>query len=108
VAKNIKDGHVNGTHKLIAKYIKKYGCFWGMIRMMMKQTPTPTIAEALGQGDIWKCTMNDWHLPFQSEKALRHHFTQAYAVYEMERGEVKSRRLAQRWSERIEDLENQT
>jgi hypothetical protein len=58
-------------YKLIAKYIKKHGCFWGMIRTMMKQNPMPTIAEALGQGEIWECTMNNWHLPFQSEKALR-------------------------------------
>jgi hypothetical protein len=34
--------------------------FGGMIRTMIKQNPTPTIAEALGQGEIWECTMNDW------------------------------------------------
>jgi hypothetical protein len=51
---------------------------------MMKQTPTPTIAKALGLGDIWEWTMNDWHLPFQSEKALRQHFTQAQAAYGVE------------------------
>jgi hypothetical protein len=70
--------------------------------------PTPTIAEALGQGEIWECTVNDWHLPFQSEKALRQHFTQTHAVYGVEGLEAKSKRLVQRWSERIEDLENQT
>jgi hypothetical protein len=51
--------------------------------------------------------MNDWHLPFQSEQALRQHFTEAHAAYEVEGWEAKSRRLVQRWSERIEALENQ-
>jgi hypothetical protein len=27
VSKNIKNDHVNGTHKSMAKYIKKHGCF---------------------------------------------------------------------------------
>jgi hypothetical protein len=62
----------------------------------MKQNPTPTIAEALGQGEIWECTMNDWHLLFQSEKALHQHFTQADAAYVVEGWEVESRRLVQR------------
>jgi hypothetical protein len=75
---------------------------------MMKQNLMPTIAEALGQGEIWECTMNDWHLPFQSEKAFRQQFAQAHAAYGVERWEAKSRRLMQRWSERIEDPENQT
>jgi hypothetical protein len=52
VAKNIKDGHVNGKHKLIAKYITKHGCFLEMIRTMMKQNPTPIIAETVGQGEF--------------------------------------------------------
>jgi hypothetical protein len=45
-------GHVNGAHQLMAKDIKKHGWFWGMIHPMMKQNPTTTIAEALGQGEI--------------------------------------------------------
>jgi hypothetical protein len=75
---------------------------------MMKQNPTPTITESLGQGEIWGCTMNDWYLSFQSEKALRQHFTQAHTAYGVEGLEAKSRRLVQRWNGRIENPENQT
>jgi hypothetical protein len=46
--------------------------------------------------------MKDWHLPFQSEKALRQHLTQAHAASIVEEWEAKSRRLVQKWSERIE------
>jgi hypothetical protein len=46
--------------------------------------------------------MNDWHLPFQSEKALRQHLTQVHAAYVVEGWEAKSRRLMQKWNERIE------
>jgi hypothetical protein len=74
----------------------------------MKQNRTPTIAEALGQGEIWECTINNWHLPFESEKVLRQDFTQTRAAYGVEGWEAKSRRLVQRWSKRIEGPENQT
>jgi hypothetical protein len=60
---------------------------------MMKQNPTSTIAGALVQGEISECTINDWHLPFQSEKAFRQHFTQAHAAYGVEGWEAKSRRV---------------
>jgi hypothetical protein len=52
--------------------------------------------------------MNDGHLPFQSEKTLRQHFTQAHAACVAEGWEAKSRKLVQRWSKRIEDPDNQT
>jgi hypothetical protein len=73
--------------------------------MMMKQNSTTKITEALGQGEFWKCRMNDCHLPFQSDRALGQHVTQTHAVYMVEGWEKKSRRLVQRWSERIEDTE---
>jgi hypothetical protein len=71
----------------------------------LKTKPTTTIAEVLSKGEFWECTMNGCHLPFQSEKALRQHFTQAHADCAIEGWETKSRRLAQRWSERIEETE---
>jgi hypothetical protein len=46
--------------------------------------PDATITEAVRQGEIWECTMNDWHLPFQSEKGPCQHFTQAHAAYGVE------------------------
>jgi hypothetical protein len=65
-----------------------------------------TIAEAFGHGDFWECTMDECHFPFQSERALRQHFTQAHAVYTIEGYETKSQRLVQRWSEYIEETDD--
>jgi hypothetical protein len=72
---------------------------------MPKGKSTTAIAEALGEGEFWEFTMNGCHLPFLSEKALRQHFTQAHAAKAAEGWEAKSRRLVQRWSERIEETE---
>jgi hypothetical protein len=45
------------------------------------------------------------HMLFQSEKALRQHFTQVHAAYMVDGWEAKLRRLVQRWSEPKEDTE---
>jgi hypothetical protein len=87
------NGHMNRVHKSMMIEIKNLGWFWGTIRMMMKQKPTATIAEALGQGEFLECKMDDCHLPFHSEKALHQHFTQGHAAYVVEGWEAKSRRL---------------
>jgi hypothetical protein len=63
---------------------------------MLMAKPTTTIAEALGEGEFWECTMNGCHLSFQSEKALRQRFTEAHATHVVEGWEAKSRRLMQR------------
>jgi hypothetical protein len=51
--------------------IKKFGWLWGTIHAMMKMKPSMMIAEALEQCDFWECTMDECHLPFQLEKAVR-------------------------------------
>jgi hypothetical protein len=96
-------GHVHSKHKAMANDIKRLGWFWGTMHTMLKAKPDMTIAEALGQGDFWECTADNCHMPFQSEKALRQHFTQAHAAYVVEGWEARSRKLVQKWSQQIGD-----
>jgi hypothetical protein len=84
--------------------IKKFGWFWGAIHAMMKMKPSMMIAKALEQCEFWECTMDECHFPFQLEKAVRQHFTQAYAASTIEGWEVKSSRLIQRWSQQVEEM----
>jgi hypothetical protein len=48
---------------------------------MLKANLKLTIAEALSQGRFWECKMKGCHRPFQSQKALGHHFSQAHAAH---------------------------
>jgi hypothetical protein len=73
---------------------------------MMKSKPKMTIAEALGEGLFWECTMERCHLPFQSEKALRQHFTQAHAAFAVEGWEARSRQLVLHWSPQMGGTES--
>jgi hypothetical protein len=99
------NGHVHNSHKQMSRDIQRLGWFWGTMHTMLKANPKMTIAEAIGEGGFWECTMEKCHLPFQSEKALRQHFTQAHAAYTVEGWEAKSRRLIQKLSERMEETE---
>jgi hypothetical protein len=98
-------GHVNSKDKSMANDSEKPGWFWGTVRTLMKLRLKMTIAEALGQGDFWQCTMDECHLPFQSGRTLRPQGTQAHSAYTIEGYETKSRRLVQRWSEYIEETD---
>jgi hypothetical protein len=93
-------------HKSMANDIKQLGWFWGTIHTMMKLKPKMTIAEALGEGPFWECTMEKCHLPFQSEKALRLHFTQSHAAYAVEGWEARTRQLVLHWSPQVEGTES--
>jgi hypothetical protein len=66
--------HVSTVHKEIKKDMRTLGWFWGTLHTMMKADPKRTIAEALSQGQFWECRMEECHQPFQSQKALGHHF----------------------------------
>jgi hypothetical protein len=50
--------HINRHHKDLASDIRALGWFWGTMRDIMKRKPLMTIAEALGEGDVWKCRQN--------------------------------------------------
>jgi hypothetical protein len=68
------NGQVRSVHKEMKKDMNTLGWFWGTLHTMMKSNPKMTIAEALGQGQFWECRMEGCHQPFQSRKALGHHF----------------------------------
>jgi hypothetical protein len=97
------DGHMQTTHESMTKDVKKLGWFWGAIHTMIKGNPRMTIAEALGPGDFWECTIEGCHKPFQSEKALRQHFTKAHARDTREGWVAASRRLTLRWKRKVAD-----
>jgi hypothetical protein len=96
------DSHVRTEHKEMKKDMKTLGWFWGTLRTMMKSHSRMTIAETLGQGQFWECTMEICHQPFQSQKALGHHYCQAHAAHTQEGWKAQSRRLTQTWKTTIE------
>jgi hypothetical protein len=89
----------------MANDIEKIEWFWGTIHNVIKSKPGMTIAEALGEGEFWECTVEKCHMPFQSERALRQHLTQAHAALVVEGWEAKSRRLVQKWSQQIDETD---
>jgi hypothetical protein len=80
----------------MANDIERLGWLWGTMHTMLKAKPDMTIAEALGQSDFWECTTDNCHMPFQSEKALRQHFTQPHAAYLLEGWAAKSNELVEK------------
>jgi hypothetical protein len=91
------DSHVRATHKEMKKDMKTLGWFWGTLHTMIKANPKMTITEALGQGQFWECKMEGCHQPFQSQKAMGHHFSQAHAIHTKIGWKAQSRRLTQTW-----------
>jgi hypothetical protein len=55
-----------------------------------------TIAEVLGEGKLWECTKNGCHVPFQTEKALKQHFSQIHAAYILEGWRTSAKLLIQK------------
>jgi hypothetical protein len=93
---SIVDSQVRATHKEMKKEMKTLGWFRGTLHTMIKANPK-MIAEALGQGQFWECKMEGCHQLFQSQKAMGHHFSQAYAAHPKEGWKAQSRRLNQTW-----------
>jgi hypothetical protein len=91
------DSHVMSVHKEVKKDMKTLRWFWGTLHTMLKSNPKMTIAEALGQGQFWECRMQGCHQPFQSQKALGHHFCQAHAAHTQQGWKAPSRCLPQTW-----------
>jgi hypothetical protein len=106
------DSYVRGLHKETKKDMKTLGWFWGTLHTMIKENPKMTIAGALGQGHFWECKMEGCHQPFQSQKAMGHHFSQAHAAHMRKGWKGQSRRLNQTWKtvtreESDEDTQNE-
>jgi hypothetical protein len=99
------EGHVQSQHKEMVKNIKTLGWFWGTIRTKIKANLKMTIGEALGTGHFWECNREGCHQPFQSQRALRQHFSKAHAEHRLEGWEPSPRKLQQRWEMEIENAE---
>jgi hypothetical protein len=71
--------HINRHHKDLASDIRALGWFWGTMRDIMKRKPLMTIAEVLGEGDVWKFRQNKCGHFFATVDSLRRHFSHAHA-----------------------------
>jgi hypothetical protein len=47
--------HMGTMHKEMVGDIKKLGWFWGGLRSKLRKNPDITIAEAIGEGNVFKC-----------------------------------------------------
>jgi hypothetical protein len=99
------EGHVKKKHQSLKESIERLGWFWGTIQTMVRANPNVTIAEALGGGHFWECKMDKCHRPFQTETAVRLHFTQIHAACTQDRWEAPMRCLKQTWRMRNHDIE---
>jgi hypothetical protein len=97
------DAHVRKAHKSMGIDVKSLGWFWGIIHAMVRTDPRITIAEALGEGHFWECRTNGCHLVFQTDRALKRHFTQIHTMNTQEGWEAPMRCLKLKWVEDIED-----
>jgi hypothetical protein len=89
--------HVTRQHKDLASDTRTLGWFWGTIRRIMKQKPLMTIAEALGEGTVWKCRQDKCGHLFPSTSALTRHFAKIHATSTTQNWDAKTRQLELSW-----------
>jgi hypothetical protein len=73
--------HVRKQHQAMKEDINAFGVIWGTMHLLIKENRKVTIAEALVQGDFWKCRTEGWHRTFQSKKEIRAHFSVSHAAH---------------------------
>jgi hypothetical protein len=89
--------HVNRQHRDLALDMKRLGWFWGTIRTVLKQRPLMSIAEALGEGTVWKCRQDKCRHLFPSPSALKKHFSSRHATATTQNWDAKTRQLELSW-----------
>jgi hypothetical protein len=55
--------------------IEALGWFWGIIRRIIREKPRATMAELLGEGEAYQCTVPHCGTIFANKKDTRAHFT---------------------------------
>jgi acid stress-induced BolA-like protein IbaG/YrbA len=55
--------------------IEALGWFWGIIRTIIREKPNATMAEVLGEGEAYQCTVPQCGQIFANEKDIKAHFT---------------------------------
>jgi uncharacterized C2H2 Zn-finger protein len=66
------------SHAGLQQNIEALGWFWGTIRTIVEEKKKATIAEVLGEGEIYRCTVPRCGEIFSSEKAIRAHFSRKH------------------------------
>jgi hypothetical protein len=66
--------HVTNRHKDARPDLKRLGGFWRNMRAMVKKNPRRTIAQALSEGELWRCDIEGCGHLFSTQKSLREHF----------------------------------
>jgi hypothetical protein len=102
------EAHIRNKHRQMQQNIDMLGWFWGKTCTMIKTKPLTTIAEVLGDGKFWECTKEGCHLPFQTEKALKQHFSQIHAAYILEGWRTSARLLIQKWQPKAEESKSES
>jgi hypothetical protein len=88
---------INRHHKDLASDIRALGWFWGTMRDIMKRKPLMTIAEALGDGDVWKCRKNKCGHFFATTNVLRRRFSHAHACLTTQNWDANMRQIVLTW-----------
>jgi hypothetical protein len=67
------------------------------MRDIMKRKPLMTIAEALGEGDVWKCQQNKCGHVFATADSFRRHFSHGHASSTMQNWDAKMLPMVLTW-----------
>jgi hypothetical protein len=62
-------------HPDLQANIEAPGWFWGTIRMIIREKPRVMIAEVVGEGEAYKCTVSQSRKIFANERDIKAHFT---------------------------------
>jgi hypothetical protein len=89
--------HINRHHKDLASDIRALGWFWRTMGDIMKRKPMMTIAEALGEGDVWKCRQNKCGHFFATADSPRRHFLHAYVSLTTQNWDAKMQQMVLTW-----------
>jgi hypothetical protein len=55
--------------------IEALGWFWNIIRTIIQEDPRATIADILGEGDAYQCTVPHCEHIFANERGIKAYFT---------------------------------
>jgi hypothetical protein len=58
--------------------IQTLGWFWGSVRMMIQTNAATTIREAIGEGPVFQCRVEDCGKIFATKTKLTRHYSQDY------------------------------
>jgi hypothetical protein len=72
------DAHIRQRHEDLRKDVEGLGEFWGTMRRIVLLNPGATIAEVLGEGQIYQCAVGRCWKVYTSERLVKLHFAQCH------------------------------